>query len=225
MNRGPEYSSPYPVVKDSLLHLKAVSYLATSNPTYQDICLLELIDKFALVVTDRFVNGIDKLALRDIEAKGESLQPIFQYARAKGLTMPTFSAMDHRMGNQFTEQHALPPLAEGELLLTFQLPKVLAAFWHKGIGSWGEKGVDTQNMVIEWGRYYRELLPKVWHKIQKAENHKEFQVRRLNPKKEHESKDYYYAWGVKAFPRVSIGGILRTNKDSFQPREYVPEEL
>ncbi len=86
------------------------------------------------------------------------------------------------------------------LLLVFQLPKPLAQFWWKGrLGSCEDSSEDVHGSVIEWGYFYRELMPIVWREQGYYEDEYDLGFSRINKLGEHDPKKYYYVW--KMFER------------------------
>ncbi len=84
-----------------------------------------------------------------------------------------------------------------DILLVFQLPKPLAQFWWKGGAySWGSLAEDMEDIVIEWGHFYRELMPVVWELQGFYENEVGLYFCRVNRVGEHDPKKYYYVWIV-----------------------------
>ena len=84
-----------------------------------------------------------------------------------------------------------------EFLVIFQLSKPLSQFWKKGEGQWGENNIKTNNTVIEWGRYYREVLPLIWEAVDYSDDKYGITIARLNPAYDHNG-DYYYAWAINS---------------------------
>jgi len=83
------------------------------------------------------------------------------------------------------------------LLLVFQLPKPLAQFWWKGgADSWGNLAEDINDTAIEWGHFYRELMPVVWETQGRHENESGLYFQRVNDIGEHDPKKYYYIWEI-----------------------------
>ena len=94
------------------------------------------------------------------------------------------------------EEYGLDIETNGQnLLLVFQLPKPLSQFWWKGgADSWGDLSEDVQDTVIEWGHFYRELMPIVWEEQGRHENESGLDFQRVNGVGEHDPKKYYYIW-------------------------------
>lgn len=209
-----------------LPHLHTIKLIASPDIADSYYSVLTHLDQFASIITNGFVNGLSKFAQEEIALKGSSMAPVFQYVKDKDLDKPTFMVMGQPAAKDFLTAHYLPALENDEILMTFQLPKPLATFWHKGVYKWGEKGVDTRNMVIEWGVFYRKLLPKVWHKLQHENTVGHFISRRINMVGEHDSKDYYYAWGIKkTSPLFNFTDGADQEERTFDPGPIIGDTL
>ena len=83
------------------------------------------------------------------------------------------------------------------LLVVFQLPKHLAQYWWKGgTESWGQESLDIEDSAIEWGHFYRELMPVIWEAVGRYENELGLDFERINSGGEHDPKKYYYIWKI-----------------------------
>jgi hypothetical protein len=86
---------------------------------------------------------------------------------------------------------------EGKIIIVFNLPKPLAQFWWKGgTESWGSAGADIEASGIEWGDFYRELMPTVWETQGLYANEKGLNFERINFVADHKPDKYYYIWQV-----------------------------
>ncbi len=90
--------------------------------------------------------------------------------------------------------------SQNSLLLSLQLPKPLAQFWQKGgAESWGDMSIPLKGQVVEWGHFYRELMPTVWQTRGFYEEEKGLVFDRVNQINEHDPKKYYYVWEVSSW--------------------------
>lgn len=123
-------------------------------------------------------------------------QKIVDYLLEKNFDLPNFTIAHGEKVQELLEEYGLDIKTNGQnLLLVFQLPKPLSQFWWKGgAGSWGDHSVDMQDKVIEWGHFYRELMPIVWEEQGRHENESGLDFNRINRVGEHNPKKYYYIW-------------------------------
>ncbi|MCD6149992.1 hypothetical protein J7J13_04400 [bacterium] len=125
-------------------------------------------------------------------------QKIVDYLLEKNFDLPYFTIAYGKDARELLEEYDLDFKTNGQnLLLVFQLPKPLSRFWWKGgADSWGNFSEDVQNAVIEWGHFYRELMPVVWEEQGRYENVNGLNFYRVNEIGEHNPKKYYYVWEV-----------------------------
>ncbi len=86
--------------------------------------------------------------------------------------------------------------AKSSALVVFNLPKPLATYWWKGGASEDNKGKDVGASVIEWGHFYRELIPIIWEQIGFYECEGSLDFERINDVHVHKPQDFYYIWEV-----------------------------
>ncbi len=87
-----------------------------------------------------------------------------------------------------------------DLIAVFNLPRPLARFWFKGGNDeWGYGSEDTRGMVTEWGWFYRNVLKKVWDRVDDIGESRIF-LERINPISNHDPEKYYYIWKIENIP-------------------------
>jgi uncharacterized protein (UPF0335 family) len=122
---------------------------------------------------------------------------IDEYLREKGLLLPRFDVYIGQQALDVQRKYHLlndAELEEEPMIIVFNLPKPLFRFWWKGgAGTWGERSQDTRQMVIEWGRIYRDVIRTVWDMTDYGDTCFE----RLNPEGVHEEGEYYYLWRLR----------------------------
>ncbi len=125
-------------------------------------------------------------------------QKIVDYLLEKNFVLPNFTIARSEQAQILLEEYELDgEINEQNLLLVFQLPKPLAQFWWKGgSDSWGDLAEDVKDTVIEWGHFYRELMPVVWGTQGRHENENGLNFYRFNGAGEHDPKKYYYIWKI-----------------------------
>lgn len=123
-------------------------------------------------------------------------QKIVDYLLEKNFVLPNFTIANKEQAQALLEEYGLSgEVNEQNLLLVFQLPKPLAQFWWKGgADSWGDLAEDINDTAIEWGHFYRELMPVVWEEQGRHENESGLDFQRVNGVGEHNPKKYYYIW-------------------------------
>jgi len=123
-------------------------------------------------------------------------QKIVDYLLEKNFVLPNFTIANRKQAEVLLEEYELGgEINEQNLLLVFQLPKPLAQFWWKGgADSWGNMSVDIKDQAIEWGHFYRELMPVIWETQGRHENESGLDFYRMNSVGEHDPKKYYYIW-------------------------------
>ncbi len=123
-------------------------------------------------------------------------QKIVDYLLEKKFDLPNFTIAHGNKAQKLLEEYGFDIKNNGKnLLLVFQLPKPLSQFWWKGgVDSWGDLSEDVQDTVIEWGHFYRELMPVVWEEQGYHENEHGLVFNRINGIGDHDPKKYYYIW-------------------------------
>ena len=125
-------------------------------------------------------------------------QKIVDYLLEKNFDLPNFTIAYREKAQELLKERGFDvEINDQSLLLIFQLPKPLSQFWWKGgVDSWGDLSEDMQGAVIEWGHFYRELMPVVWEKQGYYENESALDFYRINGVGEHDPQKYYYIWEV-----------------------------
>ncbi len=159
---------------------------------------LEKIRSFCHEVSEEYKEEF--LSLLDTYRKEGHLisSKIIDYLMEKKFNLPQFIISQGERANGLLSDFELDgKINDQNLLLVFQLPKPLAQFWWKGdIGSQGEMSKKIDNAAIEWGRFYRELMPIVWEAQGRQENENNLDFRRINKFGQHDPKKYYYVWEI-----------------------------
>lgn len=161
---------------------------------------LEKIRTFCNELSDDFQRIFTSL-LEEYQKEHQMPQKVFDYIREKELLSPSFTTAVGEPAQMLLEKYNLPrEIKKEQILLVFQLPKPLAQFWWKGgDDSWGEEGQRVGGMVIEWGHFYRELMPLVWQAQGRHENENGLDFERVNGLGQHDPKEYYYVWKVSVW--------------------------
>lgn len=115
--------------------------------------------------------------------------------------LPNFTIASKNQARALLKEYRLyGEINKQSLLLVFQLPKPLAHFWWKGgTDSWGDLAEDVGGTVIEWGHFYRKLMPVIWEAQGRHENENGLLFYRLNDFGEHDPTQYYYVWKISAW--------------------------
>ncbi len=123
-------------------------------------------------------------------------QKIIDYLSEKDFIFPNFIIAVREQAQKLLEEYGFQEeINNQDLLLVFQLPKPLAKFWWKGgADSWGGESIDIEDRAIEWGHFYRELLPIIWETQGRYEDEKGLDFYRINEIGEHDPEKYYYIW-------------------------------
>jgi len=123
---------------------------------------------------------------------------IVEYLLEKNFVLPNFTIASQEQAQALLEEYGyVGEMNEQKLLLVFNLPKPLAHFWWKGgADSWGDLAEDIHDTAIEWGHFYRELMPVVWETQGRHENENGLDFYRVNGTGEHDPKKYYYIWEI-----------------------------
>jgi len=133
----------------------------------------------------------------------EISQKIVDFLLEKNFDLPNFTIARGEKTQELLEEYGFNSKINSQnLLLVFQLPKPLAQFWWKGgADSWGSMAEDTQDQVIEWGHFYRELMAVVWEEQGRSENEAGLNFKRINSIGEHNPKKYYYIWKISEWEK------------------------
>jgi hypothetical protein len=161
--------------------------------------LLEKIRTFCVKTSGDFKEQFWYLLQKYREEKQKISQRIIDYLESKSFDLPQFIITHGKRAQDLLRELGFKDytVSPRSLLVILQLPKPLSQFWWKGgVGSWGDKAQDVTG-VIEWGHFYRELMPIIWSNIDYYEEHEGVKIDRINPKAKHEPKKYYYIWQIK----------------------------
>lgn len=148
---------------------------------------------------------------------GRDLSTIQAFVEKHNLHRPKFTLMNYEESLLFCEDNDIVESDPGSLVLTFQLPKPLAAYWEKGKGDWGEAGIEIDNSVIPWGTIYRNVLPIVWEELRDLENSTLINFQRSYSIGTHDKFKYYYVWEISN--RVSTAQVVQENDEALQQVE------
>lgn len=123
---------------------------------------------------------------------------IVEYLLEKKFDIPNFNIAYGSRAKELLEEYGFSDeINDQSLLLVFQLPKPLAQYWWKGgTESWGSMAEDVEGAAIEWGHFYRELMPIIWEAQGRHENESGLAFNRINNVGEHNPKKYYYIWKI-----------------------------
>lgn len=125
--------------------------------------------------------------------------------RDKKHDLPEFTVMDGESAGRFLKETDLAEWAElndRNFLMVFNLPKPIARFWYRGGAElWGTGGQEIPEENVEWGRFYREVMPAVWNEVGYEESEGKLDFSRVNGVGEHDPQRYYYIWEVSRYPR------------------------
>ncbi len=161
------------------------------------LACLEKVRKFCVDASQKFRDAFLELLDRYREEHRQLSQKIIDYLLEKRLDLPGFIISNGDRAREFLREYDIDSdIDRHSFLLNFQLPKPLSQFWWKGgVDSWGEWGEDVRGMVIEWGHFYRELMPVIWEIQGYYENERGLMFARINEIGMH-SEQYYYLWKV-----------------------------
>ena len=165
---------------------------------------IQLLERFCNDLSDQFRNTFFSL-IEEYKERKEIPQKIIDFLEKKNLTLPKFTIahgrhakellIDIELYDESGEGEEGDEYVDNDFVLVFQLPTHLARLWWKGgANDWGEGGVDINDTFIEWGFFYRKLMPIVWEKLGEFENEYGIDFRRINDIGQHDPEKYYYAW-------------------------------
>lgn len=122
---------------------------------------------------------------------------IIDYLKKRDLDLSTFIVRRGEKMNETLEEFGISSyLEEDGFLVIFQLPKPLAQYWWKGgVGIWGSKSKNVGD-AVEWGEFYRKLMPSVWKTREYFSEKEGLDFRTVNDTGQHDPKKYYYIWEV-----------------------------
>ena len=159
---------------------------------------LEKTRSFCSEVSEDFKQTFLSLLDQYRKERRQISQKIVDHLLEKNFVLPNFTIASREQAEALLEEYGLSEeINEQNLLLVFQLPKPLAQFWWKGgADSWGDLAEDINDTAIEWGHFYRELMPVVWETQGRHENENGLDFYRFNGIGEHDPKKYYYVWEI-----------------------------
>jgi|SRR3989344_247041 len=128
---------------------------------------------------------------------------IMEFLKEKQMDLPHFTIAHGEFAGEILDDFELNyEIGADSILLVFQLPKPLAQYWWKGgTDSWGNAAEDIEGMAIEWGHFYRELMPVIWEMQGLYENEHGLDFQRINKIGEHNPKKFYYVWEMSTWKR------------------------
>ncbi len=182
----------------SRLNLEEHTDIEQLSPT-QKACL-EKIHKFIATTTELFKTNFWSI-INDYRAGGGELSPrIADFLKRQAFDLPKFTVADPNHAKELSASRGIEPLPDshsGDFLLIFQFPKPLAKLWWKGGAEFGDdKAVKINKAAIEWGNFYRKLLPTIWKSRDRWHNNKQLSLQRMNDYFQHDEENYYYVWAV-----------------------------
>lgn len=124
---------------------------------------------------------------------------IVTYVKDHGFFMPQFTIADSKQGKKILGDlgYSDENISKKNMLVICNLPKPLSYYWWKGgDNSWGDLGKEVGPSVIEWGYFYRQLMPVIWSHVGKQEMENGLSIERINPTNRHDPKSYYYIWEI-----------------------------
>ncbi|TSC55943.1 MAG: Uncharacterized protein G01um101418_514 [Parcubacteria group bacterium Gr01-1014_18] len=146
--------------------------------------ILERAKEFCHRLSRKFENEFGEILINYSKERKEISIQMKKFLLNKKFDLPQFTISN-------------PYANDNSLLLNFQLPRPLSFFWWKGgANSWGDHAVDMQDQVVEWGHFYRELMPIVWETQGYYEQEKGLSFDRVNAVGEHDPAKYYYLWKI-----------------------------
>jgi len=161
--------------------------------------LLHLARNFCTDLSEEFKKTFLSLLSDYMQVHSQLSEDIFSYLERKEFNLPNFIISYGKDSATLLKELDLEGQIYNDegLLIVFQLPKPLAQFWWKGgAESWGEYSEDVSDIVIEWGYFYRELMPVVWEKQGYYENEEDLNFERVNNVGQHDPQKYYYVWEI-----------------------------
>ena len=153
-------------------------------------------------ITLKFKERFSELIREYSEKKRAVSAEMLGYLSSHKLDVPSFGVYDRASAPAFLRDAKLSPVEIGSesLLVVFNLPKPLAYFWWKGgTDSWGFSGEDIGSTAVEWGHFYRELMPVVWEEVGFAECEGKIEIERINDAGIHDPGKFYYVWKLAHF--------------------------
>lgn len=167
---------------------------------------LEKTRTFCNELSENFKQTFLSLLEQYRQEKRQIPQTIVDYLLEKKFVLPNFTIASREQAKGLLEEYEISgEIKEQNLLLVFQLPKPLAQFWWKGgADSWGDLSVDIKDTAIEWGHFYRELMPVIWEMQGHHENENGLDFQRVNAIGEHDPKKYYYIWEISDWENLNI---------------------
>ncbi len=167
--------------------------------------ILNRLRNFCKSISDDFKSEFLKL-LEGYGDKNKVLsKSIVEFIKNKDMVSPSFTITHGVQAEVLLEEFGLSPeINENELLLVFQLPKQLAKFWNKGgVDDWGNLAKNVGGTVVEWGYFYRKLMPIIWMSQGQYENEAGLNFSRVNEIAQHDPGKYYYVWRISGWSNFS----------------------
>lgn len=129
------------------------------------------------------------------------------FIKEKGMIFPTVEMISGEVASDFLKENGLPvgEIIEDDIVAVLNLPKQIAQFWWKGgVEEWGKQSVDVREMVMEWGWFYRRLMPVIWNATDNTAPGVNLHFDRINPPGLHDPKKYYYVWDINARAQIPL---------------------
>lgn len=147
--------------------------------------------------------------VRSLKEHGRPLpESIERFLHEKDFFSPVFTIFNGEAGETFLRTNKLSHTLEpGHFLVVFRLPKPLDYYWWKGRMPLrkGEEEPDdgsenVEGAMVEWGYFYRALLPTVWETQGHYMNETDLFMQRVNEVGDHEKLVFYYVWDFAERP-------------------------
>ena len=71
----------------------------------------------------------------------------------------------------------------------------IAEYEEKGIIKGYQAIIDEDE--VEWGHFYREVMPTIWKAVKKQQDKGKMDLERINAIADHKPGEYYYVWSVE----------------------------
>lgn len=127
--------------------------------------------------------------------KSSVSEKIVGYLKEKKFELPRFAIADGTFAHTILAECGLSNvvISRGYLLLLFNLPKPLSFYWWKG----DDISQGAEYPSVEWGYFYRALMPVIWEAVGKEESEGKCTFTRLNEAGHHDPEKFYYIWEVR----------------------------
>ncbi len=166
----------------------------TRNPERME--LKQVVREFVSEMQKLLKDRLGSLIIESQQSATPIPPEIIAYMEKTGMNTAQFSMFEGDSAISKTVEYGLDDMEdENGLMIVFNLPKPIGQFWWKGgTGLRGEKAIDVEGKVIEWGFFYRKLMETVWETIGYYESETSLVLRRLNAIGDHDPKNFYYVW-------------------------------